>query len=405
MATLSSKRIEAIIGCRQLAVDIHKSISSALRYPFVCVSGRKTVWAVFGRSLNAAIRDIEKHPRGKLFRRLIEFGPHDPDDPETLDSDGETVLSDPECESCVEFIYSHMVNRFKGELAELLALDSCLNLVQQLREKGRISSNTVLYWGDAVQERRRPKAPFEHGVVRPGSFTKGADGLIVEPTATGHGKANNGLKISGVIEVKSMRLGKKRILDQINGHITRLQGGVQLGHKKWSPDSLVFKHNGSHQSEGSSLARVLVMPSNWKLSREWTSVKTDRGREIVFPVPSPPSSESRIEELESDIWKITLTWSQEALAQAAYEMTFWYMSQVGRHVYRKKALPKGWEYMTPEQAGYNAMKMMLYYVPLRYISERHERLAIRLYNIYCFGYPAGTDSKEMLWPQDFPGAP
>ncbi|MFH1738491.1 MAG: hypothetical protein ABIH23_05745 [bacterium] len=403
--TLNSKRIEAIIGSHQLAVDIHKSISSALRCPFVRVSGGKTVWAVFKHSLNTAIRGIEKHPRGKLFRRLIEFGPHDPDDPETLDSDGETVLSDPECESCVEVIYSHMVNRFKGELAELLALDSCLKLVQQLREKGRISSNTVLYWGDAVQERRRPKSPFEHGVVRPGSFTKGADGLIVEPTATGHGKPNNGLKISGVIEVKSMRLGKKRILNQINGHITRLQGGVKLGNKEWSPDDLVFRHNENHQAEGSSLARVLVMPSNWKLSREWTSVKTGRGREIVFPAPSPPSSENRIEELESDIWKITLTWSQEALAQATYKMTFWYMSQVGRHVYRKRALPKGWEYMTPEQAGYNAMKMMLYYVPLRYISERHERLAIRLYNVYCFGYPAGTDSKEMLWPQDFPDTP
>jgi hypothetical protein len=61
--------------------------------------------------------------------------------------------------------------------------------------------------------------------------------------------------------------------------------------------------------------------------------------------------------------------------------------------------------MTPEQAGYNAIKMMLYYVPLRYISERHERLAIRLYNVYCFGYSAGSDSKEMLWPQDFPDTP
>jgi hypothetical protein len=402
---LDSKRIAAIVGNRQLAVDIHKSISSALRCPFVHFSAGKTVWAVFEHSLNTAIRDIEKHPRGKLFRRLIEFGPHDPDDPETVDSDGETVLSDPECESCVEFIYSHMVNRFKGELGELLALDSCLKLVQQLRAKGRVSSNTVLYWGDAIQERRRQKSPSGHGVTRLGSFTKGADGLIVEPIPIEHDKPINGLKIAGVIEVKSMPLGKKRILNQINGHIARLEGGVKLGNKEWLPDSLVFRHNQDHQTEGSSIVRVLVVPSNWKLSREWTSVKTDRGREIVFPKPSPPTSENRIEKLESDVWKVTLTWSQEALAQAAYEMTFWYMSRVGRHVYRKRTLPKGWEYMTPEQAGYNAIKMMLYYVPLRYISERHERLAIRLYNVYCFGYSAGSDSKEMLWPQDFPDTP
>jgi hypothetical protein len=45
---------------------------------------------------------------------------------------------------------------------------------------------------------------------------------------------------------------------------------------------------------------------------------------------------------------------------------------------------------------------MLYYVILRPISKRHERLAIRLYNVYCFGYPLGVDSREMLWPEDFP---
>ena len=87
--------------------------------------------------------------------------------------------------------------------------------------------------------------------------------------------------------------------------------------------------------------------------------------------------------------------------QAAYEMTFWYMSQVGKHVYSNKPLPKDWEYMTPEEAGYNAIKMMLYYVQLRNMTERQELLATKLYNVYSFGYPLGVDSKEMLWPEDF----
>ncbi len=83
-------------------------------------------------------------------------------------------------------------------------------------------------------------------------------------------------------------------------------------------------------------------------------------------------------------------------------MTFWYMSQVGKKVYATKSVPKGWEYMTCEEAGYNAIKMMLYYMPLRYLGERQERLAIKLYNVYSFGYPLGADSKDMLWPEDFP---
>ena len=84
-------------------------------------------------------------------------------------------------------------------------------------------------------------------------------------------------------------------------------------------------------------------------------------------------------------------------------MTFWYMAQVGQRVYAGKALPKGREGMTPAEAGYNAIKMQLYYMPLRPISKRQERLATRLYNVYSFGYPLGVDSKEMLWPEDFLG--
>jgi len=93
-------------------------------------------------------------------------------------------------------------------------------------------------------------------------------------------------------------------------------------------------------------------------------------------------------------------WSQEAIEEAAYEMTYWYMAQVGRHVYAASPLPDSWQEMTPEEAGFNATKTMLYYIMLRYLSKRQDRLATRLYNVYCFGYPLGVSTREMLWPQD-----
>ena len=43
-------------------------------------------------------------------------------------------------------------------------------------------------------------------------------------------------------------------------------------------------------------------------------------------------------------------------------MTFWYMSQVGRDVFTKKDMPKAWDYMTPEDAGYNAIKQALFFI-------------------------------------------
>jgi len=389
-----NEKIASIIGNQLLASAIHRSVASALGRPFVHLVGGKTERDVFKRSLDAAIRKIEGHPRGDLFRRLIEYGPHHPDDPEALVSDEETTLSDPECGLAVQFIFYHMVNRFKGELAELLAIEPCIELIHRLQQEGHLPSGVRIYWGEMVQERRRSRKTGEGCNVQWGSFAKGADGLLVEQMPIKKGQPHNSLRIHGVIEVKSMTLGKKKVLDQINGHIMRLSGGVKLGGKESSADDI--------RINDFSLIRIIVMPSAWKLSREWHFKKGSGGEKVmVFPEPSEPPVETRVKKLKPNLWKITLAWSQEALEQAAYEMTFWYMSQVGTHVYAGKKMPKGWEDMTPEQAGCNAIKMMLYYMPLRYISERQELRAIRLYNVYSFGYPLGVGSKEMLWPEDF----
>ena len=47
---------------------------------------------------------------------------------------------------------------------------------------------------------------------------------------------------------------------------------------------------------------------------------------------------------------------------------------------------------------------MLYAPVLRDRSQRQGRIATKLYKVYCFGYPPGIDSAEMLWPveHDFP---
>ena len=122
--------------------------------------------------------------------------------------------------------------------------------------------------------------------------------------------------------------------------------------------------------------------------------------------PGQPSREDdEIKQVGDNEWRITLRWSKEALAEAAYEMTFWYMEKIGEIIY-SKSLPKGWEKMTPAEAGRNAAKMMLYYAILRCRSIREEQRAIALYNSYGYGYALGMNYKnaegrrEMLWPQD-----
>ena len=73
-------QIEQVIHSRPLAESIVQSIAGGLSSPWVHLSGR-TIGQVFQHSLQAAIRDIEHHPRGRLFRRLLEYGPPDPGAP------------------------------------------------------------------------------------------------------------------------------------------------------------------------------------------------------------------------------------------------------------------------------------------------------------------------------------
>ena len=389
--------IAAIIRSEAIASDVYRSVDTALKSRVAKVDGGRTVKDVFERSLDSAIRDIESHPRGKLFRRLIQYGPPDPDDPRATTSDGETTLSDPECVSCVNFIHRLMFSRFKGELAELLALEPSLQLSKQLRDQGRLPGGLHLYWGDLVQERRRLRNPNADRTW--GNFTKGADGLLVLQEPRGSGSKGRSLKIHGIVEVKSASQSSNKILRQIRRHELRLRGGVKLGPREWSADQVTLP---PAESADNGLVRILVVPSTWKLEPPGRSIRIDdKTRMISRPVVSAPRAETRIEQFGPDSWKITLAWSHEALSEAALEMTFWYMAQVGTHVFANQPLPAGLASRTPESAAQNLIKYRLYVIAVRSISARQALWVHKLYNHYSFGYaPAAKAGGEMLWPED-----
>ncbi len=396
------KRVATIIGNSRLAAAIYRALRAALDSRLVRLPLAQTPWDIFEHSLKSAIRDIENHPRGKLFRRLFVHGPDDPGQPERWTFDGETKLSDVECGLSVEFIYSHMVNRFKGELAELLAVEPVLKLVGSL-VKGRYLPSTVrLYWGETIQQRSRPLRAGNSKQDRWGAFTKGADGLIVEgfyDRRTPHPKI---LTVFGIVEVKSMVCSPGRVSAQIDRHIARLKGGLKLQRTEWPRGHVKLSTYSGTKRRSPGLVRIVVVPSAWNLSREWKSVKNKRSTNLVFPPYTNPPVSTKIEPIGLGVWRIMLDWSKEALEDAAFNMTFWYMSQVGAHVYTKQTLPKAWHFMTPERAGRNAIKQALYFILVRHLTEREYLHAIRLYNVYGFGYPLGVDSKEILSPEDFP---
>jgi hypothetical protein len=146
------------------------------------------------------------------------------------------------------------------------------------------------------------------------------------------------------------------------------------------------------------------MPSSWRIPRPRGLRENEDGVRALDIAEGEPPAPDRIERAEDGAWHVVLAWSEEALAEAAYEMTFHYMAEVGERVFSIGGVPPGLEHMTPAEAGYNVIKERLYHFIRAQRAPRHERLATRLYNVYCFGYALAADSREMLWPEDVQGA-
>ncbi|OGU55083.1 MAG: hypothetical protein A2V66_13760 [Ignavibacteria bacterium RBG_13_36_8] len=368
--------ISSIIGNPYLASSIYQAIDSAIKNPNIIFIKKTPIGKIFQIVLENSIRDIQNHPRGVLFQRLIEYGSLNPSQDDLSAFASNTVLSDEECISAVNFIYGHIINRFKGDLAELLAIKPCIKLFKELKKQNKISSKTQLCFGDYIKEYQNT-----------GNLAKGADGLIIQNISK-----NNSISVKGVIEIKSMYLPQNKLLSQINKHITRLSKGIKLGNRLYCSKEVHCKSSG--------VLRIMVIPSLWEINKDFEWLNENNGRKMIFPAPDKPKQETSIEEVGKNLWKITLDWSKEAIEQAAYDITFNYMSEVGKAVYNSDTLPRGWAHMSQKEAGYNSIKEKLYFILARPLSSYQYLRAVKLYNVYSFGYPLGIDSREMLWPED-----
>jgi hypothetical protein len=229
-------------------------------------------------------------------------------------------------------------------------------------------------------------------------FLKGADLhiLIKEP---GPNVISN-VSIAGIAEVKSYIRSESRMSEQLDQHLRRATRGLRVAGIYYPTEAVKVGY-----AKDRHVTRIAVLPSNWKLPRSFRFKNSENSRLLHVDRGEPPRNDDQITHIGNNNWRITLRWSKEALAQAAYEMTFWYMEKIGEVIY-SRTLPKGWEEMSPAEAGRNAAKMMLYYAILRCRTIREKQRAIALYNSYGYGYALGMNYKnaegkrEMLWPQD-----
>lgn len=364
----------------QLGRDIDHAINAALKYGVVFPKQGSPL-SIFREALATSIRAIETHHREPLFQNFLLKGPYENSGPIPKKLIGYR-LSDDEVASVIKFIYSYMVNCFKGAVTELLATNACARLLKQLQQNNELPANIGLYAGDVVGIHQSNAK----------SLLKGADlHVLIE---------DHDVVVAGVAEVKSYFASECQIRKQLDRHINRSRQGLRIAGKDYPGERVRVGFGPSRRVQ-----RIMVFPGNWRLPRTYHFENSTTGRMLHIDPGVPFQENDQIVMTGDAEWRITLRWSKEALSEAAYEMTFWYMEKVGEIIY-SRSKPKGWEDMSASEAGRNAAKMMLYYAILRCRTNRETQRAIALYNTYGFGYALGMNFKnaqgkrEMLWPKD-----
>ena len=370
----------------ELAQDIKSSLQTALEAGavFPCIL---TPLAIFRQYLGTAIHDIHDDRRGQLFQRFLEHGPYEHNGKIPSKLQGRR-LSDDETTTVIAFIYSYMVNCFQGAIMEMLTVAPCLRILKEMQRERRLPISARLFAGDSVLVARR----------KGGGFAKGADlHFLCEHNSLEKGRS---IVVCGIVEVKSYHCPPKRLMRQLEQHLARIRCGLRLKGVEYVAKQITVGYG-----RGRRVVRIGVLPARWSLPRTFRFKLEGEHHILSVDEGCPPDMEDKIARIAEDCWRITLRWSKEAIAAAAYELTFWYMEKVGEVIYAS-GVPQEWSEMSPADAGRNSAKAMLYYAIRRCRTTRERQRAVALYNSYCFGYALGMNfrnpkgQREMLWPED-----
>lgn len=301
-------------------------------------------------AIRAVMLDLDTHKKNGLLKALI-----------SADWDS----TDTDVVDCLNFVKSQIVNKFKGYLGEFLAMRLCTELAREWKRDGRLPPSAQIVWGTDIRQRER----------KDGAWLQGADGLLVVVEQRANAPS---LVIFGVIEVKAYRGGTA---SQVDSHVARLRYGLKIGECEWPADRL-FVGKWDRGRSLCSKTRVTAMT-----------------RPAILRLRVKPCAPKRLSKPEwrGDSFSAPLLCTSDFLARAAYNMSIWFIEQLGARAF--KTTPSPWPGMTAEAAGVNAVKQALYYILLRtQLPPRAQGIAAKLYNVYGFGYSDATGHRDMLWP-------
>ena len=371
------------IGCEQLERDLAAALVDRWRDTQAePTTPPPDANLLFRASLEEVIRAVQMMRRFALLKQFIVHGSLLPSW-DTKSKDSQNPLRDDELLNCVNFITGHMVTKFQGELAEILAWQPLKDLTVDLQAKDDLARGGCLVFGDAIRCRSS----------RGGGSVKGPDALYVTVSPNGM------ICIHSIAEVKSGYVRPARLDRQIGGHLAALRRGVSIN-GKWYESRQI--------GEDDRLLVVYVAPSPWPMSRRFHFEPGADGRLLVMDGQNlPPITPPLPSEVRDRVWKVTLAWSHEALRAAAFQLTHGYMAEVGEAL---AAAGLARTDMSPGDAGMNDLLHQLHIGIFRQqeVEPNKERRAktIELYNVLGFGWALGHHFRDedgditMLYPED-----
>jgi len=294
-------------------------------------------------------------------------------------------LGDREVMRLFEFIYSSLVNKFKGELGELLARPALLAFLPILR-----SENVELILGPELAS---------HQLRRRHGWYPAADALFCV-------RHPDVFEVVGIAEVKSKATPLSDLRDQVMKNILRLRRGIRARGEDVSPEAIRVRTfagqsipiGGVDKSIAERVPALMVIPH--------------RAAGDFRPVRYPDHANQ---------WMSELPYRQDDITEAAYGFMSWYFARIGPRVfyYRSEGKqiagdlrrPAAHDDLSLEENGKHAFLEAIYSTTGRRGFDPSEtrppgrrtpwQTLLWLYNSLGFGYQqASTD--EFMYPEFTP---
>lgn len=386
------------VECADLTVALRASLANR------GTGTRKVADERFREEMSDVIRGIQNNGRFDFLKRFIAHGSLLPSW-ETHFENTPRALNDDELVSFVNFVSGHMVTKFQGRLAEVLSTKELARLVVRLQAKGSVPEDATLVLGSeirclpshqALKIWRRREVP--KGI-------QGPDGIVVTV------ESQKRLVIHAIIEIKSMYLSPCKAEAQFKRHFAALVRGVKIGHEWFDANTVRMGSTG--RNETNTVARVLVQPARWVLTRRFHLEPTENGRrKLAMEVQNLPVTGDTCAKDEVHGWHVvTLAWSYDALRAAAFSLTHRYMAEVGEALASNPDpdMPLRTD-MTPAEAGPNDLLHQLHVAIARQAEmepdANRRKKTIELYNVLAFGWALGHNYRDadrkpnMMYPED-----